>query len=208
MDTVSKVTNGLLGISSAGVFFALLKNLRNVENVDERDKLSLEYIETLGLLVWPILFDQIVGFKEMIRDKKLIVSFLIPIVKSVVNIIKLRKLSVEEFKKEYKNKEDERPKILLLGQVLAFASFMNTIIATYKINAKNTYKVLASSFVLSFLSDAVLTLLVGDKVKKYHVNAIKTILSTYSLAFLIYVTMANMSKVIGSGEGSNNKKKN
>lgn len=198
--------NLISGVSATAWLGSLIVKIRKSEDETEKEKSILESLELLGMIVWPFLFNQIIGIDKILKDKKLIIPFLIPISKCFFNYYMLKTKKVDEFKIEMDNISQNQLKMSLLTHVLSFSSFMTVISSKCGVQMKESFAVLMSSFILSFIGEVATSIIAADSIRKSHIDTIKSILSTYSLSLLVYIAISNMTYIITNKNNSNNDK--
>lgn len=198
--------NLISGVSATAWLGSLIVKIRKSEDETEKEKSILESLELLGMIVWPFLFNQIIGIDKILKDKKLIIPFLIPISKCFFNYYMLKTKKVDEFKIEMDNISQNQLKMSLLTHVLSFSSFMTVISSKCGVQMKEPFAVLMSSFILSFIGEVATSIIAADSIRKSHIDTIKSILSTYSLSLLVYIAISNMTYIITNKNNSNNDK--
>lgn len=196
--------NLISGVSATAWLGSLIVKIRKSEDETEKEKSILESLELLGMIVWPFLFNQIIGIDRILKDKKLIIPFLIPISKCFFNYYMLKTKKVDEFKIEMDNISQNQLKMSLLTHVLSFSSFMTVISSKCGVQMKESFAVLMSSFILSFIGEVATSIIAADSIRKSHIDTIKSILSTYSLSLLVYIAISNMTYIITNKNNSNN----
>lgn len=183
--------------------------LKSTTIKDEQIKMRfvLKRLELLSMLIWPVVFDKIVGYKKLKENRLLFIPFAIPLLKSIDNYRKISTLNLDDEEEADKHLNDiETLKLsTVTNQIVTFAYFINLIASKCHRKKENIFNPILITYVIGSLTEFMSNLSVFSQVNKIYINMVKKMISIYCTCIILVIAISNVYSKEEDDDGNNTK---
>lgn len=190
IDKLNIILSG--GISL--IISSTLIKIRTMTDEKEKTKFVLKQLELLSILIWPIVFDKIVGYEKLNEKRILFIPFAIPILKSLDNYKKINALdfSNEEESEKYLNETDTIKLSTVTSQIVTFAYFINIIASKCERKKENIFNPILITYTIGSMTEFMSELSIFSKMNSIYVNMVKKTISIYCTCIILVIAISNV----------------